>query len=117
MQPDGIINALLPHHGRDRDHDVDPSELKINPGETKLLPTQYTIKINPPTGQEIFKIFASENQIDLEDIANTKGESRGGNLTALEKIIRNSYNGVANRGEDGGDGLSYDLLFRINPKP
>lgn len=69
---------------------------------------------------EIFKIFASTEKIDLEDIATSKGEPTRGNFTVLEKLFKDSYNNAARGVEtvslSSANGSTYNLLFRIKPK-
>jgi hypothetical protein len=116
LQPDGIINAVLPK----RDKNIYADDLKINGGSSFLF-DRFIIAITPPLGQEILKVFASYDKIDLEDIATSGGKGTRGNLYALERLVGNSY-GTASRGVEtndisGAEGLAYDILFRINAKP
>ena len=116
LQPDGKINAVLPK----RDKNVYADDLKVNGGSSYLF-DKFVISITPPFGQEIFKIFASYDKIDLEDIATSGGKGTRGNLYVLERLVGNSYD-AASRGAEtndisNADGLTYNMLFRINPKP
>lgn len=107
LQPDGIIKSLLPR----KELGFLPEHLTVPGGTSKLL--NYKIKIGPPLGNEVFKIFVSRTMIDLEGLG-TRGNSRG-NLSAVERLVQNSY-GTAMRGGDHvreGDSKTYNLLFII----
>ncbi|HRI19393.1 MAG TPA: caspase family protein [Panacibacter sp.] len=115
LQPDGIINPIFPN--TITKPVITPEELKIEAGKEILF--QRKIIIGPPTGMEIFKIFVSETEINMEGIAKTKGASPRANLNVLERLLNNSYN-IASRGADvqseqKAEGSTYDLLFRIKP--
>ncbi len=116
LQPDGIINAILPRAGS-----VTPEELRIEPGATRLIDrsngfTLFNV-IGPPCGDEIFKIFVSREVINMEVIANSMGAK--GNFKPLERLIKDSYT-VTSKGPkkeniSGTDGSIFNLLFRIVP--
>ncbi|MEJ7589635.1 MAG: caspase family protein, partial [Ferruginibacter sp.] len=116
MQPDGIINAVLPQ----KREGITADDLKVE-GLSSHLFDKYVISLTPPEGQEIFKIFASKDRIDLEDIATTRGASTRGNLSFLETLVKKSYD-VATRGAgdvenvSNANGKIFNLLFRINPR-
>jgi hypothetical protein len=115
MQPDGIINAILPNEKEDM-HAVD---LHLEPGKSTLF-GKYMIVIGPPYGTEVFKIFASSSEIDLEKIATSKGSTaRGGNLSVLESLVKDSFDGVASRGSSpaNANGTTSGIIFRIKPNP
>ncbi|MDX2047958.1 MAG: caspase family protein [Chitinophagaceae bacterium] len=116
IQPDGIINPLLPNTGLKPP--IYPGDLKVLPGQ-EILFQNYIIQIAPPTGMETFKIFVSETEINLEGIAAGAGTMSRGNFTVLETLVNNSYQ-VATRGAKmenitKTDGSTYNLLFRIKP--
>lgn len=114
MQPDGIINRVLPNKAKN----IYPVDLKIAAGSERLF-SNYPIKVSPPYGTEIFKVFASKQQIDMEDIATTRGEGTRGTFTVLENLVRKSY-GAGTRGVDtdnigNADGSCFNLMFEIKP--
>jgi metacaspase-1 len=116
IQPDGIINPLLPNTGISPP--IYPGDLKVPAGQEILFQT-YIIRIAPPTGMETFKIFVSETEINLESIATGGGTMSRGNFTVLENLVNNSYH-IATRGAKvenitKTDGSTYNLLFRIKP--
>ncbi len=86
LQPDGLINALLP----DKASGIYPEDLKVKPGETRVF-DQYTIRLNPPYGTEVFKFFLSRTELDLEDLVSTRGEGQRGSFSFLEKLVKRSY--------------------------
>lgn len=113
MQPDGLINPLLPNMAQN----IYSHDLKINPGSSHLF-SNYLIVVSPPYGIETLKIFASTSEIDLEGIAVTRGFSKGGNLSILESLVKNSYDlsrGATIVNPENANGSVYSLLFRIKP--
>jgi hypothetical protein len=115
MQPNGVINPVLPN----RNKSIYPQDLKIVAGGENMT---YYVTISPPFGTEVFKIFASKSEINLEDIVTTKGAtSRGGKpFSSLEKLVNKSY--TISRGADSDDSANEnadatisDLVFLIKP--
>jgi hypothetical protein len=114
LQPDGIINPVFPL----REKNIYKEELKIDRKSERIF-SDFHITISPPYGTEIFKIFVSKQEIDMEGIATSRGAASRGNFTVLEKLVKKSY-GVATRGtttENMGnaDGSTYNMLFLIKP--
>ena len=114
MQPDGKINAILPKSARG----IKSEDLRINAGATRLFST-YNIVIRPPYGKEVFKIFVSETEINLENLATKPGElvvKRGGKFNVIEKLVNDSHNITKRGGNDEtekADGASFNLIFDI----
>ncbi len=118
LQPDGIINAILPRKvPTGNETPLLPNSLRYIPGGSSFIfdPKDFKIKIFKPYGNEVFKIFVSEKEIDLEDIANSKGAATRGDLSVLELILKDSYKGVHKRGNEKADGTISEILFRIKP--
>ncbi len=115
MQPDGIINKVLP----DKSKNIYPGDLKIEGGSSFLF-SKYPITVGPPYGTEIFKIFVSKQKIDMEDIATTRGEGSRGSFTVLEGLVKKSYEagtrGTETNNIGNADGSCFNLLFEIRPK-
>jgi metacaspase-1 len=113
FQPDGIINPIFPN--TQTAPIIKPEELKIEAGQ-EIIFKKYKIGIGPPTGLEIFKIFVSNTQIDMEKIAKRDIKGRG-NFDVLERLVDKSYD-ITTRGDISGgkaNGSVYNLLFRIKP--
>jgi len=117
LQPDGIINSVLPK--RAMAYPIPPQDLKIPAGGEYWLPAGDHIDISPPYGTEVFKVFACESEIDVESLAST---TRGGGkavMTAIEQMIRNSYG--MSRGaipsSGNADATTSEYIFLIKPKP
>jgi metacaspase-1 len=119
LQPDGGINPILPNmRGNVK---IGPDQLAVPPGGEYPLPAEDFIRIGPPYGTEVFKLFASPVMINLENLANTRGGSDPSHPpTMMEQLIRASYRGTRG-GEVGSDSqpdaATLDYLFLIKPKP
>ena len=114
MQPDGRINPILPNAKQK----IYPRDLRIEPGASRLF-DKYVITLTPPLGMEIFKVFVSTEEINMEGLADPSTASRS-TLKIFESLVKNSSD-ITTRGGDGlnvgnGDGSSYNLLFRIKDK-
>lgn len=123
LQPDGIINAILPYkNAPDGKRNYMPQDLRIMPGQAYIFePKDFIIKLSKPYGTEVFKVFVSEKEIDLEPMATKKFQSgntiqKRGDLTQIENLLIDSYQPIIKRGGGSADGSITDLLFRIKPK-
>ncbi len=116
LQPDGLINAILPHTVL-TENPILPNSLRLIPSSNSFVydPDKFKIHIFKPYGTEVFKIFVSDKEIDLESIANARGAQTKGNLSAMESLIKESYNGVHNRGGNQVNGTISEIIFRIKP--
>jgi hypothetical protein len=94
MQPDGILNAILPGI-----LGYEP-ETKIPAGKTRYFDEQY-LTISYPAGKEVFKVFVSEQPIDLQKLARIY-------LNLPDFILMEM--GVGNRM------AAFNILFNIIPK-
>jgi len=113
LQPDGIINAVLPN----KKQEIYPETLLILAGQTKTF-SNVIITIGPPYGNEIFKVFVSKSAMDLEYLANTRGAGSKGNLNLLlEKVVKRSYQATRSgenlRKTSGTDGAVQQVMFEI----
>jgi hypothetical protein len=119
LQPDGGINAILPNmRGNVK---ISPDQLALPPGSEYDLPAKDNILIGPPFGTEVFKLFASPVEIDLENLANTRGGIDPSHPpTMMEQLVRASYRGTRGGTVESGsqpDAATYDYVFVIKPKP
>jgi metacaspase-1 len=116
MQPNGIINPVLPN----QQEGIHSADLKVLAGQESLV---YKVTVSPPFGTEVYKIFVSRTEIDMENIATTKGAaSRGGGraLSSLENLVSKSYTlsrGTHSLADQNADATITDLLFQIKPGP
>ena len=122
LQPDGIINAILPFkNAPEGKRNYMPQDLRIMPGQAYIFePKDFLIKLSKPYGTEVFKVFVSEKEIDLEPMATRKFQSgntiqKRGDLTQIENLLIDSYQPMIKRG-GSADGSISDLLFRIKLK-
>lgn len=60
MQPDGIINPVLPN----RIQSLYARDLRIEPGVAHLF-NRYLMTVTPPYGEEIYKVFAATDAQNL----------------------------------------------------
>ncbi|MFH0892794.1 MAG: caspase family protein [Bacteroidota bacterium] len=87
IQPDNRINVLVPG---ERDG---AAEYRINPGDTIEL-KRIPFTFGPPYGKDIFKVFASAEQIDLRPVfANLKAGTRGA-MNPLEVLVSDCMQGT-----------------------
>lgn len=120
IQPNGQINSMLPNTTLDKP--IVASELKVGPGETRTFP-EYIIELAPPLGIEIFKVFVTTKEINVEGLATPESEqvkTRGNiNLSEFERLVVRSGN-INTRGATVSvkptDGSVFNLLFRIKGK-
>jgi len=129
IQPDGIINRVLPNRKLTNIKGLPAPILPENCYVEKrdsMMNTDMMIIISEPYGEEIFKVFLSSQQLDLEDIlagnSDENSRNRGGTLNNLAKIFKDSE--VKPNGSRGAnptisttqDGTIFSLNFAINPK-
>ena len=101
VQPDGYINAIAPTE------EENASQYKIAPGATRIIEGKK-VEFGPPYGTEVFKLFASTEQLDLSPIISSRGEKQStrGKVNPIETLFKNSYQ-LATRGGTAGK-LSVD---------
>jgi metacaspase-1 len=116
MQPNGIINSVLPN----KLQKIYPADLRI-PANSSRLFADYFLEVGPPYGTEIYKVFVTRNEIDMEFITTTKGrgESRS-TYGFFEQLLKDSYSaatrGHGSRSLGNANGSAYNILFRIKPR-
>ncbi len=118
MQPDGTINPVLPNSNLA--YPIYAHDLKISAGQDFFLPRGDFIIVSPPYGTEVFKVFASEKEMDLESVATTRGASRNGIMTMIEELVNNSYTisrGGATGSTMNADASTSEFVFLIKPQP
>lgn len=110
MQPDGIINPILPN----KKVEIYPRDLKVASGASIIGFRDYILDIYPPYGLELFKVFVSFDEINMETIASTRGADARGNLNSFEALVKKSF---GTRGADGtvkaSEGATFNVPFRI----
>lgn len=116
MQPDGWINPVMPK--RDAENPILPADLKIKAGETRLF-SELIIELAEPYGTEVFKVFVSRKQIDLEMLVTRKdNEQHRGNFGPLEKLVKKSMDATRGAGSvkvGSSNGSIQDIIFEIKP--
>lgn len=114
FQPDGVINVIAP----DPYTNERPESYFIKAGESKIIPNLY-LEFGEPYGNEVFKVFASGDVIDLRAVHTTRGKSSRAYTNPLERFIQNAYN-VNTRGGKrntiASNGNSFEYPFRIVEK-
>lgn len=113
IQPDGLINAVVPSQGKD------PKEYMVKAGKSIILSDVLLDGFYPPLGSEMFKVFATKEPIDLTPIVTQRGAGSRGDLNPLEMVISDSYQNtrgpkvqVGNLPSDDS-GSTFDYLFTI----
>lgn len=128
VQPDGKINPVIPNKGlTDLNNNPAPirwEECAVKKGDS-LFFKNLSIRIAPPYGEEVFKVFLSSEPLDLEDILTDDNDAASRNskgvLNNLAKIFKASrVNNVGKRGDDkintAQNGTIFGLNFLIVPK-
>ena len=126
MQPDGLINPIMPNRKlkdqKGLPRPLTPDNCVVNAGDS-VLNRDMMITIAPPYGEEIFKVFLSTNQLDLEELlaGNSDENSKTrGVLNNLARTFKNSANvttrGAGTSSVGGNDGTIFGLNFTIRKK-
>ncbi len=127
IQPDGIINRVMPNRElkdvRGLPRPILPENCKIARKDS-VVNTDMMIVISKPYGQEIFKVFLSRDQLDLEDILAGKSDVNSktrGILNNMAKVFESAENKNGARGGNptvgtGQDGTIFSLNFAILEK-
>lgn len=113
IQPDNIINVLVPYGRRS------PEEFVIEPGETKVLDGIFVI--GEPYGKECFKLISTSTPISLIRMVNTRGSSgipKGAH--PLEVLFHSTYTSQGLRGANPvsippSSGHVSSIHFTISP--
>lgn len=128
IQPDGKINPIIPNK-KLTDINNNPAPIRwedcsVNRGDS-LFFKNLSIRIAPPYGDEIFKVFLSSDPLDLEDILTDNNDAASRNsrgvLNNLAKIFKESQvNAAGTRGGEGKintaqNGTIFGLNFTIVP--
>ncbi|WP_443938168.1 caspase family protein [Pedobacter sp. MW01-1-1] len=118
LQPDGIVNAILPNTSIPKP--IYPRDLMIV-GQQERLFDKFVITLYPPYGSEVFKIFISDEAIDMENIATKRDAATvqgRGSFNSLEKLVKKSFDGKRGGGTSNvssADGSVSSLIFEIRP--
>lgn len=107
LDPEGNINAIFPN----KKERIYSHDLKVKAGETLLV--KYNIIIYPPAGEEVFKIFISKSELDLEGIARSKGQNTRNMMTDIEKVFKSSYKPSTRSVSSAKDGIVMNIPFTI----
>jgi hypothetical protein len=112
IQPDDIINVLLPYQN------LDPSSYLLKPGEEKTW--LHIRRFTEPFGTEVFKVFATSSIINVRSIVQNKGkDTQGtrGDMQPLELLLNDSYMGTRGDSPSGFDannsGTIKSIVFEV----
>ncbi|WP_461044741.1 caspase family protein [Spirosoma harenae] len=85
IMPNGKVEVLLPCQNGPNCQSDQPSNYRVNPGESKLA--GRTIAFSPPYGKETFKVFVTTEPVDLRDVV---GNNRGASATrgSMQRLKR-----------------------------
>lgn len=112
LQPDGKINAVLPNKKRK----IYPEDLRIEAGQARLFQA-FPLLVSPPYGTEIFKIFVSRKNIDMERVVEARQEVIRGRRFSLEQLVERAFEMNAQprvtENINSAEGSIYSLLFEI----
>ncbi len=113
IQPDNKINLIVPNKLNGRL----AVDYQIKPGETKELGDDDIIEFSPPYGNEVYKIIATETELDLSTIITTRGE-KPGDSNPFSVLFSEAYKETGTRGTKmpnipQGSANVYSLTFKI----
>lgn len=114
LEPTGKINMILPKKESDPKKMISKEELYVEPGQTKVFDS-FPIKIYPPFGEEVFKVFISNKPLDLFYIAGQRGAGDKGFTGDLERVFKNSYRQGSRGDISTRDGSVMNIPFEIIP--
>ncbi|MCB0534032.1 MAG: caspase family protein [Lewinellaceae bacterium] len=88
IQPDNVSSCLIP--GQDAQEET-TAEFRVAPGETFEVPKPF--QIGPPAGMEVFKLFATDNPVDLRPVMNSRGPvgHKDPAASPLERLLNQTY--------------------------
>jgi metacaspase-1 len=115
LEPTGKINMILPKKESDPKKMISKEDLYVEPGQTKVFDS-FPIKISPPFGEEVFKVFVSNKPLDLQYITGQRGAGDKGFTGDLERVFKNSYRQGSRGDISTRDGSVMNLPFEIVPK-
>jgi hypothetical protein len=126
IQPDGFINRVMPNRElkdiKGLPRPLLPENCMLDKKDS-IINTDMMITIAQPFGEEIFKVFLSTQQLDLEDLlagnSDTNSRTRGV-LNNLAKVFENAENKTGSRGVNPTvsttqDGTVFSVNFTIIP--
>ncbi|MCU7551966.1 caspase family protein [Chitinophagaceae bacterium LB-8] len=115
LQPDGIINPVFPN----KQLKIYPQDLRIEAGQSKLFQRPFIV-IAPPYGMEIFKVFTSKTEIDMEGIVNVRRGEEPAKLSSLEQLVDQSFEIGTRKGRmekvNTSEGSIYSVLFETRSR-
>ncbi len=83
IQPDNQVNILIPGS-----NEV-PADFRVAPGDAVLVPTVF--EIAPPAGNEVFKLVATDEPIDLGSIVQTRGQTKNASPNPFERLFAETH--------------------------
>jgi metacaspase-1 len=115
FEPYGKVNPIFPN--KSMATPIQPSELKIPAGQ-EIIFRNTGIIMRPPHGPEVFKIFVSDMEIDMEGVAR---EFRSRNMMSALEGLMSDVPEVLSRGGDTinlseAKGVVFNIPFQILPK-
>lgn len=119
IQPDGQINGIIPDPNPASGHR--PEQFQIAPGVSYVIPDHY-VKIFPPYGLEVFKLFATKDVVDYQPIITQTRTRNEGGLNDFEMLISDAIETATRGGESGYvnsnmQGSTYSISFIIEEMP
>jgi hypothetical protein len=116
IQPDDVINVLIPERGKTAE------EYRLAPGDKW---NSRPIKLVPPFGLEVFKLIACDTPMDLGPVLQSRGEnpqSKGAGSNPFQKLFSDSFKPeVSSRGVEttnlpAGSTHVTSIIFQIRAK-
>lgn len=99
IQPDNIINVLIPEKMADGTMIRWPADCKLEKGESEELKAIF--RITQPYGIEVFKLIAADRPLNLAPVLITRGEiSDPENLNPFELLFAESFDILTRSGNN-----------------
>lgn len=118
IQPDNMINVLIPEKDALGNLYRSPSDCKINPGQSEELKAIFYFK--EPYGQEVFKLVSANKPLNLDQVFNTRGAiSNEVILDPFEILFANSFHTLSRNSESYSLPPEFinieSLVFEVKP--
>lgn len=86
IQPDNVVNVLIPSQN---DRNESPAQFVVQPGSIEEPKKNFIIYA--PLGMEVFKLIATDQPIDLRNVASSRGQAKSASSNPFEKVFAETF--------------------------